>query len=334
MLVPEPRGTGMKRREFLGVVGGAVAWPLAARAQQPMPVVGFLNGGSPEGYAPMVAAVRQGLKEAGYVEGQNVAIEFGWAGGKYDRLKALASDMIRRQVDVIAATSTPAALATKAITSTIPIVFTTGADPVELGLVASLNRPGGNVTGVSFLVNELTSKQFEMLHKLLPKDSLFGFLVNPDVAYAKSQIKDAEDAARSLGLQLLVLSAKTEDEIDAAFNTLVQRKAGGLVTISEPFLNSRRDQLVELAARHSLPTLYPVRDYVAAGGLVSYGTSIVGAYHEVGVYTGRILKGEKPADLPVVRPTKLELVINLKTAKALGIEIHPQLLATADEVIE
>jgi len=324
----------MKRRDFIAVLGGAGAWPLVARAQQPMPVVGFLNGGSPEGYAPMVAAVRQGLKEAGYVEGQNVAIEFGWAGGKYDRLKALASDMIRRQVDVIAATSTPAALATKAITSTIPIVFTTGADPVELGLVASLNRPGGNVTGVSFLVNELTSKQFEMLHKLLPKASLLGFLVNPDVAYAKSQIKDAEDAARVLGHQLLVLSAKTKAEIDAAFDTLVQRKAGGLVTISEPFLNSRRDQLVELAARHSLPTLYPVRDYVAAGGLVSYGTSIVGAYREVGVYTGRILKGEKPADLPVVRPTKLELVINLKTAKALGIEIHPQLLATADEVVE
>ena len=326
----------MKRREFITLLGGAAAaWPVMARAQQPkMPVVGFLNGGSPEGYAPMVEAVRQGLKEAGYAEGQNVAIEFGWAEGKYERLKALASDMIRRQVDVIAATSTPAALATKALTSTIPIVFTTGADPVELGLVASLNRPGGNVTGVSFLVNELTSKQFEMLHKLLPKASLFGFLVNPGVAFAKSQIKDAEGAARSLGHRLLVLTAKTEREIDAAFNTLVQRKADGLVTISEPFLNSRRDQVVELAARHSLPALYPVRDYVAAGGLVSYGSSIVGAYREVGVYTGRILKGEKPADLPVVRPTKLELVINLKTAKTLGIEIHPQLLATADEVIE
>ena len=326
----------MKRREFITLLGGAAAaWPVMARAQQPkMPVVGFLNGGSPEGYAPMVEAVRQGLKEAGYVEGQNFAIEFGWAEGKYERLKALASDMIRRQVDVIAATSTPAALATKALTSTIPIVFTTGADPVELGLVASLNRPSGNVTGVSFLVNELTSKQFEMLHKLLPKASLFGFLVNPDVAFAKSQIKDAEGAARSLGHRLLVLTAKTEREIDAAFNTLVQRKADGLVTISEPFLNSRRDQVVELAARHSLPALYPVRDYVAAGGLVSYGSSIVGAYREVGVYTGRILKGEKPADLPVVRPTKLELVINLKTAKTLGIEIHPQLLATADEVIE
>jgi len=322
------------RREFI-VGGAAAAWPVMARAQQPkMPVVGFLNGGSPEGYAPMVEAVRQGLKEAGYVEGQNFAIEFGWAEGKYERLKALASDMIRRQVDVIAATSTPAALATKALTSTIPIVFTTGADPVELGLVASLNRPGGNVTGVSFLVNELTSKQFEMLHKLLPKASLFGFLVNPDVAFAKSQIKDAEGAARSLGHRLLVLTAKTEREIDAAFNTLVQRKADGLVTISEPFLNSRRDQVVELAARHSLPALYPVRDYVAAGGLVSYGTSIVGAYHEVGVYTGRILKGEKPADLPVVRPTKLELVINLKTAKALGLDVPISLLARTDEVLE
>ena len=322
------------RREFI-VGGAAAAWPVMARAQQPkMPVVGFLNGGSPEGYAPMVEAVRQGLKEAGYAEGQNVAIEFGWAEGKYERLKALASDMIRRQVDVIAATSTPAALATKALTSTIPIVFTTGADPVELGLVASLNRPGGNVTGVSFLVNELTSKQFEMLHKLLPKASLFGFLVNPDVAFAKSQIKDAEGAARSLGHRLLVLTAKTEREIDAAFNTLVQRKADGLVTISEPFLNSRRDQVVELAARHSLPALYPVRDYVAAGGLVSYGSSIVGAYREVGVYTGRILKGAKPADLPVVQASKIEFVINALTARVLGLTVPDKLLVAADEVIE
>ena len=324
----------MKRREFFRIAFGAASLPLAARAQQPMPVVGFLNGGSQDGYAPMVAAMLQGLKEAGYVDGQNLKIEFGWADGQYDRLKALASDMVRRQVDVIAATSTPAALATKAITSTIPIVFTTGADPVELGLVGSLNRPGGNVTGVSFLVNELTSKQFEMLHILAPKGTLFGFLVNPDVAYAKSQTRDAENAARALGHQLLVLAAKTESEIDAAFNTLAQRKAGGLVTISEPFLNSRRDQLVGLAARHSLPTLYPVRDYVVAGGLVSYGTSIVGAYREVGIYTGRILKGEKPADLPVVRPTKLELVINLRTAKALGINVPATVLALADEVID
>jgi len=324
----------MRRRDFFSFAVGVASLPLPVRAQQRVPTVGFLNGGSPDGYAPMVAAVRQGLKEVGFVEGQNVAIEFGWAEGKYDRLKALASDMVRRQVDVIAATSTPAALATKALTSTIPIVFTTGADPVELGLVASLNRPGGNVTGVSFLVNELTSKQFQMLHSLSPKASLFGFLVNPDVAYAKSQTRDAEDAARALGHRLLVLTAKNESEIDAAFNTLVQQKAGGLVTISEPFLNSRRDQIVKLAARHSLLTLYPVRDYVTAGGLVSYGTSIIGAYHEVGVYTGRILNGEKPAELPVVRPAKLELVINLRTARSLGIQVPATVLAVADEVIE
>lgn len=324
----------MRRRDFFSFAVGVASLPLPVRAQQRVPTVGFLNGGSPDGYAPMVAAVRQGLKEVGFVEGQNVAIEFGWAEGKYDRLKALASDMVRRQVDVIAATSTPAALATKALTSTIPIVFTTGADPVELGLVASLNRPGGNVTGVSFLVNELTSKQFQMLHSLSPKASLFGFLVNPDVAYAKSQTRDAEDAARALGHRLLVLTAKNESEIDAAFNTLVQQKAGGLVTISEPFLNSRRDQIVKLAARHSLLTLYPVRDYVTAGGLVSYGTSIIGAYHEVGVYTGRILNGEKPAELPVIRPAKLELVINLRTARSLGIEVPATVLAVADEVIE
>ena len=325
----------MRRRLFIqGMVGSTIVGPLTARAQQPMPVVGFLNGGSAAGYAPMVDAVREGLKEAGFIEGQNVAIEYGWAEGKYDRLKALASDMVRRQVDVIAATSTPAALATKAITSTIPIVFTTGADPVQLGLVANLNRPGGNVTGVSFLVNELTSKQVEMLHTMVPNASLFGFLVNPDVAYAQSQAKDAQDAARALGLQVLVLNAKTESDIDAAFETLAQQKAGGLVTISEPFLNSRRDQIIALAARHALPALYPVRDYVTAGGLVSYGTSIVGAYREVGVYVGRILKGEKPIDLPVVRPTKLELVINLKTAKTLSIDVTPRVLALADEVVE
>ena len=299
-----------------------------------MPVIGFLNGASPAGYALMVAAFRQGLKEAGYVEGQNVAIEFRWAEGKYDRLPALATDLARRQVTVIAATSTPAALAAKAIISTIPIVFTTGADPVELGLVASLNRPGGNVTGVSFLVNELTAKQFEMLHKTVPSAALFGFLVNPDVAYAGSQTKDAQEAARALGHQLLVLNAKTENEIDAAFATFVQQKVGGLITISEPFLNSRRDQIVALAARHALPTLYPDRDYVVAGGLISYGTSITNAYRLVGVYTGRILKGEKPADLPVVRPTKLELVINLKTAKTLGLNVSGSVLALADEVIE
>ena len=326
----------MQRRDFIKVVSGSVAaLPLAAQAQQSKkPVIGFLNGASASGYAPMVAAFHQGLKDVGYVEGQNVEIEFRWADGKYDRLPAMATDLVRRQVAVIAATSTPAAQAAKAKTSTIPIVFTTGADPVELGLVASLNRPGGNVTGASFLVNELTAKQFEMLHKTVPQAALFGFLVNSDVAYAGSQTKDAQVAARALGLQLLVVNAKTESEIDTAFATLVQQKAGGLVTISEPFLNSRRDQIIALSARNSLPTLYPDRNYVVAGGLISYGTSITGACRQVGVYTGRILKSEKPANLPVERPTKLELVVNLKTAKTLGLSVSGEVLAIADQVIE
>ena len=288
----------MRRRKFITLIGAAAAWPLAARSQQAaLPMVGFLNGGSPAEYAPMVAAFREGLKELGYVEGQNVAIEFRWAEGKYERLSALGTDLVRRQVAAIAATSTPAAQAAKALTATVPIVFTTGADPVQLGLVASLNQPGGNVTGVSFLVNELTKKQFEVLHQILPKAALIGFLVNPAVAYARSQTTEAQDAARALGRQLFVVTARTESEIDAAFAALVKKLAGGVITISDPFLNSRRDQIVALAARHSLPALYPVRDYVAAGGPMSYGTSIIGAYRQVGVYTGRILKGEKPADL-------------------------------------
>ena len=325
----------MRRRKFITLIGAAAAWPLAARSQQAaLPMIGFLNGGSPAEYAPMVAAFREGLKELGYVEGENVAIEFRWAEGKYERLSALGTDLVRRQVAAIAATSTPAAQAAKALTATVPIVFTTGADPVQLGLVASLNQPGGNVTGVSFLVNELTKKQFEVLHQILPKAALIGFLVNPAVAYARSQTTEAQDAARALGRQLFVVTARTESEIDAAFAALVKKLAGGVITISDPFLNSRRDQIVALAARHSLPALYPVRDYVAAGGPMSYGTSIIGAYRQVGVYTGRILKGEKPADLPVMRPTKLELVINLKTAKALDLTIPPALIALADEVIE
>ena len=325
----------MHRRQFVSLIGAAAAWPLAVRGQQPpTPLVGFLNGGSPANYAPMVAALRAGLKEDGYVEGRNVAMEFRWAEGKYDRLTTMAADLVHRQVAVIAATSTPAAKAAKAATSTIPIVFTTGADPVQLGLVESLNRPGGNVTGISFLVNKLTAKQFEVLHQMVPTAALIGFLVNPEFAYAKSQTAEAHDAARALKREILVVTARTESEIGAAFATLAKRQAGALVTTSDPFLNSRRDQIVALAARHSLPTLYPARDYVAAGGLMSYGTSFTDAYHQVGIYIGRILKGEKPADLPVMRPTKLELVINLKTAKTIGLEVPAAVLALADEAIE
>jgi putative tryptophan/tyrosine transport system substrate-binding protein len=326
----------MRRREFITAIASAALSPVVAHGgQQPsVPVIGFLNGGSPAKYAPMVAALREGLRTVGYVEGKNVAIEFRWAEGKYDRLAPMATDLVRRQVAVIAATSTPAAKAAKATTSTIPIVFTTGADPVRLGLVASFNRPGGNVTGISFLVNELTLKQFEMLHQMVPKAALIGFLVNPAFAYAPLQTTQAQDATRALERKLLVVAAKTAAEIALAFATLVKEQAGALVATSDPFLNSRRDQIVALAARHSLPTLYPARDYVAAGGLMSYGTSFTDAYRQIGIYIGRILKGERPADLPVMRPTKLELVINLKTAKVLGLDVPATLLAIADDVIE
>jgi len=326
----------MRRRDFLiAIAGTAATWPYSALAQKSaMPIIAFLNSGSAGGYAPMVAAFRKGLKEAGYVEGENVSIEFRWADGQYDRLAGLAADLVRRKMVVIAATSTPAAQAAKAITSTIPIVFTTGADPVELGLVANINRPGGNVTGISFLVNELTAKQLEVLHQIVPKASSIGLLINPDIAYAASQVKEAEQAARLLAHELVVVSAKMEREIDSAFATLVQRQAKGLITISDPFLNSRRDQIIALAARHSIPAIYPVRDYTDAGGLMSYGTSIIDTYRLVGVYTGRILSGENPANLPVLRPTKLELVINLRTAKSLRLDLPATLLAVADDAIE
>jgi len=326
----------MRRRDFLiAIAGTAATWPYPALAQKSaMPIIAFLNSGSAGGYAPMVAAFRKGLKEAGYVEGENVSIEFRWADGQYDRLAGLAADLVRRKMVVIAATSTPAAQAAKAITSTIPIVFTTGADPVELGLVANINRPGGNVTGISFLVNELTAKQLEVLHQIVPKVSSIGLLINPDIAYAASQVKEAEQAARLLAHELVVVSAKMDREIDSAFATLVQRQAKGLITISDPFLNSRRDQIIALAARHSIPAIYPVRDYTDAGGLMSYGTSIIDTYRLVGVYTGRILSGENPANLPVLRPTKLELVINLRTAKSLRLDLPATLLAVADDAIE
>jgi len=326
----------LNRRGVIGLVGAAVAWPLAARGQQAaMPVVGFLNGASPDGYAPMVAAFRQGLNEAGYVEGRNVAIEFRWAEGQNDRLPALAADLVNRQVVVMAATSVPAALAAKAATSTIPIVFEGGADPVELGLVASLNRPGGNVTGVSNFTAPVAAKVFELLHGLIPNSSVIAVLVNPTSPnLAATTTKDMQVAGRALGQQILILNASTADEIDAVLASLAQQRAGALLIGGDAFFTSRRVQLAILAARYGLPAIYNTREFPAAGGLMSYGGSLRDAYRQTGVYIGKILRGAKPADLPVWQPTKVELVINLRTAKALGLEVPPTLLARADEVIE
>jgi putative ABC transport system substrate-binding protein len=323
----------MRRRDFITLLSTAAAWPLAARAQQPaMPVIGFLNGGSPGGFAPMVNAFRQGLKETGYVEGQNVAIEYRWANDQYDRVAALTDDLVRRRVSVIAANS-PANLAAKASTSTIPIVFTTGGDPVQLGLVASLSRPGGNVTGATQLGAELAPKRVELAHQLLPTATVIGLLVNPRSRVADTVTRDSQEAAATLGLRLNVLHASTEAQLDDAFAT-VQKRAGALVICSDTFFNNHTEQLAGLSIRHLVPAIYQYRQFAAGGGLISYGGSISESYRLAGVYTGRILKGEKPADLPVQQSTKIELFINLKTAKALGLEVPPTLLARADEVIE
>ena len=292
----------MQRREFIVLIGGAAAWPVAAHAQQtPMPVIGFLNGASPEGYAPQLSAFRQGLKESGYVEGQNVTIEFRWADGQYDRLAALADDLVRRRVSVIAATSTPANLVAKAATSTIPIVFTTGNDPVKLGLVASLSRPGGNVTGVTQLTGELMAKRLELAHELVPTATVIGLLINPASPAAEDAIRDLQAAAVNFGLQLNVLHASTERELDVAFTTFHQTGAGVLVIGNDTFYVSEAKQLAAMAMRNSVPAIYEYHQFVEAGGLASYGGSITDSYRLAGVYTGRILKGEKPADLPVQR---------------------------------
>jgi putative tryptophan/tyrosine transport system substrate-binding protein len=326
----------VRRREFITLMGASMAaWPRAARTQQPaMPVIGFLLGASPEAYTSRITAFRQGLKEAGYVESHNVAIEYRWAEGHYDRLPALAADLVRRQVAEIVTVGTPAALAAKAASSTIPIVILVGIDPVQLDLVASLNRPGGNVTGLAGLTLEVEAKRLEVLHELLRTSAAVALLVNPNNPVTEPETKGMRDAARSLGLQLHVLDASTEVEIDAAFEKLIELRAGGLVVSVDAFLTSQRAQIVALAARHAVPAIYGVREFAAAGGLMSYGTDIAGAYRQVGTYAGKILKGTKPADVPVQQVARVEFVINLKTAKTLGLTFPITLLGRADEVIE
>jgi putative ABC transport system substrate-binding protein len=322
----------MRRRDF---ISSAVAWPLAARAQQrTMPVIGFLHGASPEGYGPMLTALRQGLREAGYAEGQNVTIEYRWAEGHYDRLAALAADLVHRQVAVIVAAGTPPAFAAKAATSTIPIVANVGIDPVQAGLIASLNRPGGNVTGIAILTAELAAKRVELLHELLRTSTAVAILVNPTTPRADAEIKGAREAARSLALELDVLNATTASEIDAAFGRLIELRAGALVVSVDPFLTNQRQQIVALAERRSVPAIYGLREFAIAGGLMSYGNDLADTYRQLGVYAANLLKGAKPADLPVQQVVKVELVVNLKTAKALGITLPTALLVRADEVIE
>ena len=326
----------MKRREFFGVLGGAAAgWPLAVHAQQPtMPVVGFMSSGSLGPLRQALAGFEDGLKEAGYIAGQNVTVEYRFSEGQTDRFPALVSELVGRKVAVLAVSSNAGVQAAKQATATIPIVFSVGEDPVTTGLVASLNRPGGNLTGVYQFTTGLEGKRLGLLHELVPKATTLAVLIHPNNSPSESQLRDAREAAVRLGVQLVVVRANAESEFDAAFSTAVQQKAAALLVCASPLFNLRRQQLVVLAARHALPAIYEWRDFAAAGGLMSYGTRLADAYRQAGVYAGYILKGAKPADLPVVQVTKFEFVINLSTAKALGIEVPPPLSARADEVIE
>jgi putative ABC transport system substrate-binding protein len=325
----------MRRREFITLLGGAAAtWPLGARAQQPkLPVVGFLNGGTPDGYAPYVTGFLHGLNETGYVVGKNVTMDYRWAGGQYDRLQVMAADLVHLKVAVIAA-NTPTAPVAKAATAEIPIVFVNTGDPVVAGLVASFNRPGSNVTGVSLLGPELETKRLELLDQLVPGTTPIGVLVNPMNPAADFQLRKLQEAAGVIKRQIHIVRATTALDIETAFEIAVQKGAAGLLVVQDPFYNSRRDQIVALAAGYKRPVVYPLREFAEIGGLISCGHDLVDGYRQMGVYAGRILKGEKPADLPVVQPTKFEFVINLKTAKTLGLEIAAAMLARADEIIE